>query len=278
VVRLGAPGDDGNPAPDLDGVLLNSAGYHRSLVETVRRVSHALGFGEATLSAEDIEAFELRDITAEWDSSAIVAALLLVGAWRTDPGARLPRRPPLEARPTMNRSFADVLSFLADFDGTIRAEPLAQAETLLMRRLDGASPGQRFAVSSILRGAHNLNESLTFWLVHNLGRPLQAVHGLPAGLETSPSWGVRPPRPRTSGRLLVGSMGLACGGDRPSPDCAQTSQHSRGSCPPGPRSGGASGFDRLARRRRWGWRQALGPILRRFSLSRCMPGSCSRHG
>ena len=28
---------------DLDGVLLNSAGYHRSLVETVRRVSHGVG-------------------------------------------------------------------------------------------------------------------------------------------------------------------------------------------------------------------------------------------
>ena len=84
---------------DLDGVLLNSAGYHRSLMETVRQISQALGFGDRGLTTDEIEAFEARDITAEWDSSAIVAALLLVEAWRTDPNCALPRRPPLEARP-----------------------------------------------------------------------------------------------------------------------------------------------------------------------------------
>ena len=69
---------------DLDGVLLNSAGYHRSLVETVRLLSLTLGFGDRGLTQEEIDAFEARDITAEWDSSALCAALLLVTAWEAN--------------------------------------------------------------------------------------------------------------------------------------------------------------------------------------------------
>ena len=172
---------------DLDGVLLNSAGYHRSLLETVRQVSLALGYGDQSLTPQDIEAFELRDITAEWDSSAIVAALQLVEAWRTEPEITLPRRPPLQARPAGRRSFPDVQAFLGEMDHAEGHDPLARAESLLMSRLDGASPSRALAVRSILRGARDLNQSPTFWLVQlfNLGsRRFEEIYGLPPGLET----------------------------------------------------------------------------------------------
>jgi phosphoglycolate phosphatase-like HAD superfamily hydrolase len=172
---------------DLDGVLLNSAGYHRSLMETVRLVSLALGYGDQSLTAQDIEAFELRDITAEWDSSAILAALLLVEAWRTEPEITLPKRPPLQARPAGRRSFPDLTSFLREMDRGEGYDPLARAETLLTSRLDGGPPSRASAVRSILRGARDLNESPTFWLVQlfNLGsRRFEEVYRLPAGLET----------------------------------------------------------------------------------------------
>jgi len=172
---------------DLDGVLLNSAGYHRSLLETVRQVSLALGYGDRSLTAQDIEAFELCDITAEWDSSAILAALMLVEAWRTEPEITLPRRPPFQARPASRRSFPDVQSFLREMDRGEGYAPLARAESLLTSRLDDAPPSRASAVRSILRGARDLNESPTFWLIQlfNLGsRRFEEIYGLAPGMET----------------------------------------------------------------------------------------------
>ena len=172
---------------DLDGVLLNSAGYHRSLVETVRQVSLALGFGDRVLTAEEIEAFEARDITAEWDSSAILTGLLLVEAWRTDPELKLPRRPPLPLRAAGRTPFPEVHAFLAEMDRVPDAYPLARAETLLMARLDGAPRRQRLTLQATLREARDLNKSLTFWLIQlfNLGgRRFEMIYAFPPGLET----------------------------------------------------------------------------------------------
>ncbi len=80
---------------DLDAVLLNSEGYYESLRRAVSLLAGALGFGPIRLSQEDIDVFESLDITAEWDSSALCAALLLARAWEADPSLRLPERPPL---------------------------------------------------------------------------------------------------------------------------------------------------------------------------------------
>jgi len=171
---------------DLDGVLLNSAGYHRSLVETVRQVSRALGFADRGLAADEIESFEVRDITAEWDSSAIVTALLLVEAWRTDPQMELPRRPPLHALP-IQHAFPDVRAFLADTDRVADSDPVRRAKSALMHRLDGAPPSQITALLSTFEESRSLVGSLTFWLVQlfNLGsRRFEAIYGLPPGLET----------------------------------------------------------------------------------------------
>jgi FMN phosphatase YigB (HAD superfamily) len=75
---------------DMDGVLLESHGYHLALQETVRRMALALGFWDASLSSNDIAAFEAGGITSEWDVAAISTALLLETAWRDEPGLGLP--------------------------------------------------------------------------------------------------------------------------------------------------------------------------------------------
>ncbi len=171
---------------DLDGVLLNSAGYHRSLVETVRQISQVLGFGDRELTADEIEAFESRDITAEWDSSAIVAALLLAEAWRTAPDRVLPHRPPLRVLPTQH-TFPDIRAFLSETDRVASPDPLRRAWSTLMQRLDGAQPNQASALQATFAGSRSVDESLTFWLVQlfNLGsRRFEAIYGLPPGLET----------------------------------------------------------------------------------------------
>ena len=75
---------------DMDGVLLESRGYHLALQETVRRMALALGFVNAGLSPEDIATFEAGSITCEWDEAAICTALLLETVWKDDPECNLP--------------------------------------------------------------------------------------------------------------------------------------------------------------------------------------------
>ena len=75
---------------DMDGVLLAPWGYHKALQETVKLVAQTLGFGNKTLSDEDIAAFEAVGITNEWDSSAISIALMLMEVWRHDPDVAYP--------------------------------------------------------------------------------------------------------------------------------------------------------------------------------------------
>jgi len=175
---------------DLDGVLLNSAGYHRSLVETVRQLSLTLGFGDRGLTQEEIDAFEARDITAEWDSSAVCAALLLLTAWEDGDDVSLPVRPPLgPPRPTRH-AFPDIRGFLAELDNRGPSDPLIEAEARLVRRIDSRRPDHAAAVRSLLANARSLGDSLTFRLVQlfNLGgRRFEELYGEAAGLD-SPSF------------------------------------------------------------------------------------------
>jgi phosphoglycolate phosphatase-like HAD superfamily hydrolase len=175
---------------DLDGVLLNSAGYHRSLMETVRQLSLHLGFGDRALAQDEIDTFEAHDITAEWDSSVICAALLLITAWEAGDDVSLPLRPPLGPPRPVRHTFPDIRGFLAELDGRTPNDPLAEAETRLLRRLDSRRVDHAQQVRSLLRRARSLEESLTFRLVQlfNLGsRRFEEVYGEAAEME-SPSF------------------------------------------------------------------------------------------
>ncbi|HMK09020.1 MAG TPA: hypothetical protein VK449_08340 [Anaerolineales bacterium] len=171
---------------DLDGVLLNSAGYHRSLIETVRQLSLTLGFGDRGLTQQEIDAFEASDITAEWDSSALCAALLLITAWEAHDEVALPHRLPLGKARRRRHAFPDVLAFLRGLDGRATSDPLPVAEALLLGRLDGR-PDRAAAIQSLLRDSRRLDVSLTFRLVqvYNLGSERFArIYGEAAGFET----------------------------------------------------------------------------------------------
>ena len=78
---------------DMDGVLLESLGYHLALQETVRYMAKSLGFEDRTLSPDDIAIFESGGINKEWDEAAICTALLLEAAWKIDPTRELPNAP-----------------------------------------------------------------------------------------------------------------------------------------------------------------------------------------
>ena len=67
---------------DMDGVLLESHGYHLALQETVRYMAKVLGLEDLSLSDDDIATFEAGGITNEWDEAAISTALLLEAVWK----------------------------------------------------------------------------------------------------------------------------------------------------------------------------------------------------
>ena len=62
---------------DVDGVLIESHGYHQAFKDTVRVGAKKLGF-EVNLTDEDIAQFEGMGISSEWHSSAACMAVLLI--------------------------------------------------------------------------------------------------------------------------------------------------------------------------------------------------------
>ena len=62
---------------DVDGVLIESHGYHKAFKDTVRLGAKELGF-DVRLSDEDIARFEGMGISSEWHSSAACMAVLLI--------------------------------------------------------------------------------------------------------------------------------------------------------------------------------------------------------
>lgn len=75
---------------DMDGVLLESAGYHKALTETVRLIGEALGYKNVELTPADIAAFEAAGITSEWDSSVICFIWLMLPLWERFPSLGIP--------------------------------------------------------------------------------------------------------------------------------------------------------------------------------------------
>ena len=70
---------------DVDGVLIESHGYHRAFKDTVRTGAKELGY-DVNLSDEDIARFEGMGISSEWHSSAAcMAALLINGKFDLSP-------------------------------------------------------------------------------------------------------------------------------------------------------------------------------------------------
>lgn len=172
---------------DLDAVLLTSEGYYESLRRAVELLGTALGFAPIRLSQDDIDVFESLDITAEWDSSALCAALMLDRAWEAWPDLTLPERPPLPTPPRHGLPPPDFRAFalsLADGHGAID-QPLARARGRLLDQGRTLHPSQVETLDRILIQARDTERSLTFHLIQefNLGSVLYAeLYHRPGGL------------------------------------------------------------------------------------------------
>jgi hypothetical protein len=148
---------------DMDGVLVEPLGYHYALVETVRLVAKSLGYGDILLTAQDIADFESAGVSSEWDSSAIYAALLLINAWKIDPGLRLPDSFPAY-RPFNQRllppDFPTLIRLLGN-PALSQMRPLDRADHLFFSLNQGIQPLQKEILRSILINARASVNSLT---------------------------------------------------------------------------------------------------------------------
>ena len=155
---------------DMDGVLLESRGYHKALVQTLRLVGQALGFENATLTPEDIAAFEAAGITSEWESSAACVALMLVHLWRVDEGARLPADSFSLQRKPNGLDLPDFAAFARelsapDLDHLL---PLSKAEKKILDLAHGLNPGQIRTIQHLIRNAASAPHSLTHRIFQEL--------------------------------------------------------------------------------------------------------------
>lgn len=168
---------------DMDGVLVESHGYHRALQDTVAWTAEALGYRGVRLTADDIALIESLGISSEWESAAICSAILLDHARREGLDVVLPDRlpdpqPPHGADPPSLRLFFEELGPLADSRSALED---------LERRLaasDGRLAGDE-TLKNLLRSARS-PESLTHRTIQALvlgPRAYQQTYGEAPDLE-----------------------------------------------------------------------------------------------
>jgi hypothetical protein len=177
---------------DMDGVLLESGGYHHALQETVALVGRLLGYQGVKLTAQDIAAFEAAGVFSEWDSSAMCAALLLENLWAEHPALTLPPTPGTAALPAHDRPSPDFQAFARTLTQLhlSHLRPLKRAERLLLDNSRSSSmrtPRQSRAIQAILNNARQIDGSLTHRIFQELvlGSPVFAeTYGLLPCLDT----------------------------------------------------------------------------------------------
>ncbi len=174
---------------DMDGVLVESHGYHRALQDAVALVGRGLGYREANVTSQDIAAFEAAGVPSEWDSSAICAALLLENLWPLHPTLTLPVdqvASVLPAHDILAPDFQPFIHSLAQAD-LQELPPLRRAEQLLMPNANSRTPEQRQALQGILRTARQMEGSLTHRIIQELvlgSQVFSETYGLSPSLHT----------------------------------------------------------------------------------------------
>ena len=75
---------------DMDGVLLTSEGYYRSLQDVIKLIGQNLGITNPDLERDVISKLEAFGLTHIWEHLAIFSSLLLMHVWTKIPDARIP--------------------------------------------------------------------------------------------------------------------------------------------------------------------------------------------
>jgi hypothetical protein len=110
---------------DLDGVLVIPGGYRESLKRTVGHFAAEMGYPDSILHDEDIDAFEARGMTCEWDISATCVTALAFAAWHANPAMRLPSDFSSMLRKIQSLEFTHPLPSFSVLAQTLRELPIA---------------------------------------------------------------------------------------------------------------------------------------------------------
>ena len=169
---------------DMDGVLLQSSGYHRALQDTLAWIGEHLGYLDVRISQEDIDLFESVGLTSEWDSSAICTAFMLLHAWPKYPDMKLPEPPSWRSHPAQGLLPPDFQVIAHQIDRTQQPEasPLLKAEYLLLRNGNNLTPEQAQVLKKILRQARGIEGSLTHRLFQEFvlgSQAFEKIYNLP---------------------------------------------------------------------------------------------------
>ena len=143
---------------DMDGVLLEPLGYRKSLQRSVKRIGLELGVPNTQLTEDQIARFEAINITNEWDSVAICAALVLIHVWKVKPSIRLDGTH-LDRTPISNQK-PDFDAFLMKVTdgGQLPAET---AYHYLIEHYSWLNPEQTAHLWTILGNCRDIYQSLT---------------------------------------------------------------------------------------------------------------------
>ena len=116
---------------DVDGVLIESHGYHRAFKDTVRVGAKKLGY-DVQLSDEDIARFEGLGISSEWHSSAACMAVLLInGTFDLEPLYELIKEEPAKIPVRIRLEKAvEKMAKNAGVDATRPVEIIRNSETV----------------------------------------------------------------------------------------------------------------------------------------------------
>ncbi|HEY9122117.1 MAG TPA: hypothetical protein VIM80_03890, partial [Brevefilum sp.] len=129
---------------------------HQALKATVLRIGKALGVPAADISDDQIDHFEALSVTNEWDSAAICAALILLEAWRFDPGIRLGHQP-LTAD-VLTDQVPKIYAFLDTFN-KVGDLPTISAYQKITRENPGLNANQRDYLENILYNSRDIYQS-----------------------------------------------------------------------------------------------------------------------
>ncbi len=127
-------------------------------------MARALGFVDATLTADDIAVFEAGGITCEWDEAAICTALMLEEAWLDEPGLSLPESLAAAALPAGagKRPLPDFNSLAGTFStpDMLPLHPLERAGRFFLRKAS-RSDAQEQILHDLILSARLAEVSLT---------------------------------------------------------------------------------------------------------------------
>jgi phosphoglycolate phosphatase-like HAD superfamily hydrolase len=173
---------------DMDGVLLESHGYHLALQETVRYMAKVLGLEDLSLSDDDIATFEAGGITNEWDEAAISTALLLEAVWKIDAKRTFPKNLLNLKAVSLDRQPAPDFNALARRLSSFDLRHLHPLERALYRftETDHSNKMHYKILHDLLEGAHDPQRSLTHRLFQELvlgSAEYAHIYDLPATLE-----------------------------------------------------------------------------------------------